>query len=88
MTRRSALFLVGFFLAGSGLYALILMLVGVRLNYLVWLDAAGPLLGFVGRLVLVIAGAVLIVLGATDWERERAEVEAYRRGASQRAGVN
>ena len=88
MTRRAALFLAGFFVAGSGLYALILMLVGVQLSYLVWLDASGMLLGFVGRLLLIIVGAVLIMLGATDWQRERAEIEAYRREERQRAGAN
>ena len=88
MTRRAALFLAGFFVAGSGLYALILMLVGVQLSYLVWLDAGGMLLGFIGRLLLIIVGAVLIMLGATDWQRERAEIEAYRREERQRAGAN
>lgn len=88
MTQRAAYFLAGFFVAGSGLYAMILMLVGVRLSYLVWLDGAGLLPGFLGRLVLIIVGSVLIFLGATDWERERAEIEAYRREEPQHAGAN
>lgn len=88
MTRRAALFLAGFFVAGSGLYALILMLVGVQLSYLFWLDAGGMLFGFLGRLLLIIVGAVLIMLGATDWERERTEIEEYRREEGQRAGAN
>ena len=88
MTRRAAFFLAGFFAAGSGLYALILMLVGVQLSYLVWLDGGGLLLGFLGRLLLVIVGAVLIMLGATDWDQERAEIEAYRRERGQRGEAN
>ena len=78
MTRRAAYFLAGFFLAGSGLYALILMLVGAQLSYLQWIDAAGGALGFLGRLILIMVGAVLIVLGTTDWDRERREIEEYQ----------
>lgn len=75
MNRRTLAVVAGFALAGSGLYALILMLVGVRLSYLVWIDAGGGMLGFVIRLLMIMGGATLIVLGVTDWDRERAEIE-------------
>lgn len=78
MDRRSLYFVIGFALAGSGLYALILSLVGVRLNYLVWMDAGGPLLGLLGRLFLIMGGAVVIVLGTTNWERERRLIDVHR----------
>ncbi len=77
MDRRSLYFILGFALAGSGLYALILSLVGVRLSYLVWIDAGGPLLGLLGRLALIMTGAVVIVLGMTNWKREQALIDRY-----------
>ena len=90
MDRRSLYFVIGFALAGSGLYALILSLVGVRLNYLVWIDAGGPLLGLLGRLFLIMAGAVVIVLGTTNWDLERERIERYRgeRARGRRAEQN
>lgn len=78
MNRRAVLFVIGFALAGSGLYAIILNLVGVKLNYLVFLDNAGPLIGFLGRLALMMVGAVIIVLGATDWNKERRLIDRYQ----------
>ncbi len=86
MNKRVALIVLGFFLAGSGLYALFLSLVGVQLNYLVWLDMAGGLVGFVGRLLMVMAGSLFIVLGTIDWRREEAEVKAY--AADRDPGLN
>ena len=84
------LFVIGFALAGSGLYALILSLVGVKLNYLVWMDAGGALLGFLGRLALIMSGAVAIAIGATDWSKERRLIDRYRaeRAQQSRAGEN
>ena len=61
----------------SGLYALILMLVNVQATWLKWLDAAGTGIGFVAKLVLVLAGAAVMVLSTVNWQREREEVEAY-----------
>lgn len=90
MDRRSIYFVIGFALAGSGLYALILSLVGVRLNYLVWMDAGGPLFGLLGRLFLMMSGAVIIVLGVTNWDRERMLIQRYREEQAQagRVGQN
>lgn len=78
MNKRTLTLVLGFVLAGVGLYALILMLVGVQLNFLVWLDGAGMLYGFLGRLVLILSGAVCIVMGVTDWKFERDDIEQYR----------
>ncbi len=78
MNKRTLFLVLGFALAGTGLYALILMLVGVQLSFLVWIDGAGMLYGFMGRLLLILVGAVSIVMGVTDWNFERDDIEQYR----------
>lgn len=77
MNRRALLLLAGFALAGSGLYALIVSLVGLNVSYLVWAGPAGSLFGFLVRVLLIMAGAVVIVLGTTNWDRERRLIDAY-----------
>lgn len=61
---------IGFLIAGIGFLALVLSMVGVKLAYLVWLDRSGPLLGFVGKLVMIIIGFIFIYVGKTDLSQE------------------
>lgn len=68
--KKTTLTTIGFLLAGVGFLALVLSLVGVKLSYLVWLDRMGPLFGFVAKLIMVIAGIVLIYVGKTDLQQE------------------
>ncbi len=79
MNRQAILFVLGFGFAGAGLYALIISLVGLDVSYLQWLTPFGGLAAFLGRLVLIMVGATLIVLGTTNWDRERRLIEAYRK---------
>ncbi len=79
MKARVPQLVLGFVLAGLGLYSLILMMVGVQVQPLVWLDNWGALTGFVLRLLMIMAGATLIALSTTNWARERAEIEAARK---------
>ena len=62
--------LIGFLLFILGGSALVLSLVGVQLSFLTWIDAAGGLIGFVLRIVMLIGGIVIAVLSVTDWEKE------------------
>ena len=78
MNARIVQLVFGFLMAGSGLFSLILMFVGVQVNYLVWLDSWGGVVGLVLRLLMIMGGAVLIVLSTTNWKREMAEIEEYR----------
>lgn len=78
MNARTFQLVLGFILAGSGLFALILMFVGVQLNYLVWIDNWGGLIGLVLRLLMIMGGATLIALSTTNWKREMAEIEEYK----------
>lgn len=61
---------LGFLLFILGGTALVLSLVGVKLSFLLWLDAGGPLLGFVIRLGMIIGGIVIAALANTDWRNE------------------
>ena len=72
--KNKALFTtIGFILFILGSSALVLSLVGVKLSFLVWLDAAGALAGFVARIVMMISGIVLATLANTNWEDEEEE---------------
>lgn len=62
--------LIGFLLAGSGFLALVLSLVGVKLAWLTWIDAPGPLFGFIARLMMILIGIVIIYLAQTDFRGE------------------
>jgi hypothetical protein len=68
--KKTVITTIGFLLAGVGFLALVLSLVGVKLSYLVWLDRPGALFGFVAKLVMIIAGLVMIYMGKTDLEQE------------------
>jgi uncharacterized membrane protein len=64
---------VGFVLFILGSSALVLSLVGVKFSFLVWLDAAGALAGFIARIVMMVSGIVLATLANTNWEDEEEE---------------
>jgi glucose uptake protein GlcU len=64
---------VGFILFILGSSALVLSLVGVKFSFLVWLDAAGALVGFIARIVMMVSGIVLATLANTNWEDEEEE---------------
>ncbi len=61
---------VGFLLAGIGIIALILSMVGVKLAWLAWLYKLGGLFAFVVHLLMVVGGFALIYLMQTDFTGE------------------
>jgi len=65
---KAWLTLIGFLLAGAGLLAIILSLVGLQFTFLAWLDDIGRLFGFAAKVVLVLAGFILIYLAQLDSE--------------------
>ncbi len=78
--RNRALFTtIGFILFILGSSAIILSLVGVKLSFLTWLDAAGGLVGFIGRIFMMVGGLVLATLANTnlgdDIEEEEAPID-------------
>jgi len=60
----------GFLLFILGFAALALSIVGVSFSFLDWIDAAGQLLGFVIRILMITGGIVIVYLTATDWRRQ------------------
>lgn len=71
MTKNKTRYLIaGFFLFLFGFLSIVLQFVGLQLTFLVWLDAGGSLLGFVLRLLMVIAGIVLAAWASIDTEKE------------------
>jgi len=67
MTAKSIYAIIGFLLIIIGMLSLVLMLVGVQLSFLTWIDATGRLTGFVIRLLMIICGFVIITLSQTNW---------------------
>ncbi len=62
--------LIGFLLFIIGGTALVLSLVGVKLSFLLWIDEAGGLLGFIIRIVMMIGGIVIAVLSTGNWQED------------------
>jgi hypothetical protein len=62
---------VGFLLAGTGLLSLLLNLVGVDLYGMNALSGwLGGTTAFFSKILMTMAGFVLIILGVTNWEQE------------------
>lgn len=73
MKRKGLWLLVGFLLVILGFSAIILQLVGINWAFLAFLEWGGLLLAFVLKLVMILAGVVVVVLANTDWDREMRE---------------
>ena len=71
-TTKTIITILGFLIAGTGLLALFLNLVGLKLSFLQWMDAGGKLLGLVMQLVMSITGFIMIYFGQTDLSQEEA----------------
>lgn len=76
MSKKGLYAIIGFSLFIVGFLALFLMLVGVQLSYLTWIDAPGRLVGFLIRLGMILSGAIIIYLSQTNW-REEADAPDY-----------
>ena len=71
---KKALWLTsGFLLFILGFSALVLSVVGVRIVFLAWLDAPGGLFGLIAKIMMIVAGIVIVYLATTDWRREEEE---------------
>lgn len=71
-STKTIITILGFLLAGTGLLALILNLVGLKLSFLQWMDAGGKLLGLIIQLVMTITGFIMVYFGQTDLSQEEA----------------
>ena len=59
---------LGFLLAGTGILALVLSLIGIQLSFLTWIDSPGRLFGFLTRIFITLVGFILIYLTQTDMQ--------------------
>lgn len=75
--KKTIFLLLAFFLFIFGASALVLSLVGVKLSFLLWLDAGGPLLGFVLRLLMLFGGVTIAWLANHNWEADDEENDPY-----------
>ena len=62
--------LFGFLLAGLGFLSIVLSLVGVQFSFLTWLDSFGRLFGFVAKLIMIIAGILILYIAQSDFKGE------------------
>ena len=65
--------LLGMLLLIFGFTALILQMIGVNWWFLQFIELGGRLFAFVAKILMVLAGILIIVFAHTDWERERRE---------------
>jgi len=71
--NKSLITLLGFLLFTLGFVSLVLSMIGIQLAFMAWLDAPGPLFGFLTRIGMIIAGVIVVAVAQTDWKRERSE---------------
>ncbi len=64
--QRGMVTLAGFLLAGLGFLSIIVSMIGLKFSFLVWLDAPGALFGFVIKIVMILAGFVIIYLAQSS----------------------
>lgn len=64
---------IGLLLIIFGFTAIILQMIGTQWYFLAFLEIPGRLFAFVAKILMVLAGFILIVLARTDWEQEKRE---------------
>jgi len=65
----SAILILGFLLFLFGFIALVLMLVGLQLSFLAFIDSWGRTVGLVIRLLMVFGGVVVVFLARSKFEK-------------------
>lgn len=73
MKNKGRWIFLGLVLVIVGLTALVLQLVGAQWAFLQFLEMPGRLFAFVFKILMVMAGFILIAVANTDWERDRRE---------------
>ncbi|MBR9921122.1 MAG: hypothetical protein GYB31_09805 [Bacteroidetes bacterium] len=68
--KKSLFVVLGFALFAFGLLSIVLSLLGLQFSFMTWMDSGSKLLGFVIRLIMMLAGIVTMALAYTDWDRE------------------
>lgn len=71
MSKKGIFLTSGFLLFVTGISSLALHMVGIKYVLLQWIDFPGALFGFIIRLIMMVLGVILVVVGSTNWEQER-----------------
>ena len=69
--NKGILSIVGFLLLALGFLSIVLSLVGVQFAFLTWVDAPGPLFGFVIKLAMAIAGILILYLAQSNFKGDQ-----------------
>ena len=72
ISRNIWMTVLGFVIAGTGFLALVLSLVGIQLSFLTWIEYPGRLFGFLAKVVMVMAGVIILYIYNSDFEGQRA----------------
>ena len=62
--------MLGYGLLTLGLTAIIIQVIGLHWYFLGWLEMGGRLLAFIIKILMTIAGFLIIFFARTDWDRE------------------
>ncbi len=84
MKNKGYFTLLGFLLFIVGISAIVLQVVGVQWAFLSFLERIDRLFAFVVKVLMVMAGIIIIVLARTDWEREKQESSERELGEKER----
>jgi len=60
--------LLGFVFIAVGILSIILSMVGLQFTFLTWIDFAGKLWGFLIKIIMVMAGFIIMYLNLTNWK--------------------
>lgn len=71
MKNKGLWLLFGYTLLTVGVTAMVMQVVGVHWVFLAWLEWAGRLFAFVVKVLMIMAGILVIVFARTDWEQEK-----------------
>jgi hypothetical protein len=72
LKNATTLTVIGFLLLFTGIVTLVLNYVGVDFFLLEWLYRWNVNASYVVRIIMIIAGTILIYVGQTDWDRVEA----------------
>jgi hypothetical protein len=62
LTRKGYLTLLGFLLFFLGFLSIILGMIGLQFQFMTWMDKWGGAYGFIGRILLILIGFILIIV--------------------------
>jgi hypothetical protein len=76
MKNKGRWIVLGLLLVILGITSLVLQLVGAQWAFLQFLEMPGRLFAFVAKVIMVMAGFIIIALANTDWEKDRKESQS------------